>query len=98
MIIVTPTHSSARAAIVPILIGVLAISGCSSRGAPSFILFGAFFPAWMLVGGIGILTALVARAVMVTTGLAQIVPMQLLVCVCAGLAMAILVWALWFGS
>jgi hypothetical protein len=83
--------------VVPILIGLLAVSGCASRGAPSFIFFGAFLPAWMLVAGIGILMTIIARALMVTTGLAQIVPMQLLVSVSAGLVVAIIVWALWFG-
>jgi hypothetical protein len=90
------THIRGRTVIVPLLTGALA--GCVSRGAPSFILFGAFFPAWMLVAGIGILMAIIARAVMVTTGLAQIVPMQLLVCVSAGLTVAVIVWALWFGA
>jgi hypothetical protein len=90
-------HIRGPTVVVPILISLLAISGCASRGAPSFTLFGAFFPAWMLVAGIGILLAILARAVMIKTGLAQIVPMQLLVSVSAGLTIAIIVWALWFG-
>jgi YtcA family len=91
-------HGRRPTAVVPILTGVLAISGCVSRGAPSFILFGAFFPAWMLVAGIGIVLAIVTRGVLLATGLAQIVPLQLLVCVSVGLAVAILIWALWFGT
>jgi hypothetical protein len=31
-----------------IFITLPAFAGCSSHGAPSFVLFGAFFPAWML--------------------------------------------------
>jgi hypothetical protein len=69
-----------------------------SHGAPSLVLFGAYFPAWMLVAWIGILAAIGARIAMVASGLAQIVPMQLLVCVAAGLTVAILVWAIWFGA
>ena len=91
-------HITGRNAVLPILTSATLISGCGSRGAPSFILFGAFFPAWMLVAGIGILGAIAARIAMVTTGLAQIVPLQLLVCVSAGLTLAILVWSLWFGA
>jgi hypothetical protein len=75
-----------------------AVSGCAIRGAPSFVLFGAFFPAWMLLAGIGILAAIGARIALVSTGLAEIVPLQLLVCVSAGLIIAVLAWALWFGT
>ena len=67
-------------------------------GAPSFVLFGAFFPAWMLVAGIGILAAIAARVALIATGFAKIVPLQLLVCVSAGLTVAVFIWALWFGA
>ena len=67
-------------------------------GAPSFVLFGAFFPAWMLVAGIGILAAIAARVALIATGLVEIVPLQLLVCVSAGLTVAVFTWALWFGA
>jgi len=72
------------------------MSGCALRGAPSFVLFGAFFPAWMLLAGIGILTALGARIALLATGLSGILPLQLLVCLSAGLTVAILTWLLWF--
>jgi len=73
------------------------ISGCAQRGAPSFALFGAFFPSWMLLGGIGILAAIATRAALVVAGLAEVLPLQLLVCVSAGLTVAVLVWLLWFA-
>jgi hypothetical protein len=84
-----------HAAVLLILTGT---SGCATRGAPSFVLFGAYFPAWMLVAGIGILVAIGTRVTIVATGLAEAVPMQLLVCTSTGLTAAILVWALWFGA
>lgn len=71
--------------------------GCALRGAPSFVLFGAFFPAWMLLAGIGILAAIGTRVALVATGLAEILPLQLLVCVSAGLTVAVVIWLLWFG-
>jgi hypothetical protein len=74
------------------------ITGCAQRGAPSFVLFGAFFPAWMLLGGIGILAAIATRGALVATGLAEVLPLQLLVCVSAGLTIAVLVWLLWFAT
>jgi len=81
-----------------ITIVTLATSGCAVRGAPSFVLFGAFFPAWMFVAGIGILAAIAARAVLVATGLAEVLPFQLLVCCSAGLTTAVLLWLLWFET
>ncbi len=71
--------------------------GCSGIGAPSFVLFGAFFPGWMFCAFLGIAVALVARVVFVATGLATILPYQLFVCLSVGLTFAFLAWLLWFG-
>lgn len=68
------------------------------NGAPSYMLFGAFFPAWMVCAVIGILGAVAARVLMVRSGLATIVPFQLFVCASIGLIVALLVWLLWFGQ
>lgn len=83
---------------VPLIVLVaVTMSGCALRGAPSFVLFGAFFPAWMLLAGIGILAALGARMALLATGLSGILPLQLLVCLSAGLTAAILSWLFWFA-
>ena len=74
------------------------MSGCARGGAPSFIFFGAFFPDWMLVALIGILAAIGTRGALLSSGLGDAVPVQLLVCVSAGLTIAILIWRLWFGA
>jgi hypothetical protein len=74
----------------------LFLTGCSS-GAPSFTLFGAFFPAWLLCGVVGIVAALVARATFVATGLAQWLPYQLAVCTAVGVSVATLAWLIPFG-
>jgi hypothetical protein len=57
-----------RAAL-PVFVTPIALGGCSSHGAPSFVLFGAFFPAWMLCALIGIFGAIAARAENPTPGL-----------------------------
>lgn len=67
-------------------------------GAPSFSLFGAFFPAWMFCALIGIIGAILARAAMVSSGLAKFLPFQLFVCAAIGLILALLVWLIWFGQ
>ncbi len=66
-------------------------------GAPSFEAFGAYFPAWLLCGLIGILGAIIARVVLVNTQLATVLPYQLGVCLAIGTIAAILVWLTLFG-
>ena len=68
-------------------------SGCS--GAASITVGGAYFPAWLVCALIGALAAVLARALFVATGLAQTLPMQLLVCVSAGMLCGVAAWALW---
>jgi hypothetical protein len=75
----------------------MTLTGCSGDSAPSFDLFGAFFPAWLLCGIIGIAGAVVARVVFVSTGLANRLPYQLAVCVAIGVITALLVWLVVFG-
>ena len=86
-----------RAGVSIVAVVAATMGGCALRGAPSFVLFGAFFPAWMLIGGIGILAAIGTRIVLVATNLAELLPMQLAVSVSAGLVVAILAWLLWFA-
>lgn len=70
--------------------------GCSSVGAPSFDLFGAFFPAWMLCALIGIVAAAGARAVLATPRLNETIPLQLAVCTSVGIIVALLSWMVLF--
>jgi hypothetical protein len=73
----------------------LALGGCS-KSAPSFVLFGAFFPAWLLCGTLGIVGAGVTRAAFVASGLPDL-PYQLFVCAAVGVILALLVWFVGFG-
>ena len=75
----------------------MTLTGCSAGGAPSFDLFGAFFPAWLSCGMVGIAGAIVARVVLVSTGLATTLPYQLAVCAAIGVITALLVWLVGFG-
>jgi hypothetical protein len=87
----------AIAALGLLTLGCTCLAGCSSNGAPSFDLFGAFFPAWLVCGLIGVAGAIAARAVFVGTGLANVVSFQLFVCTAIGVIVAIMTWLLWFG-
>ena len=82
---------------VPARLSVLLLAGLSSScaGAPSTTVAGAFFPAWLVCALIGALAAVLARVIFVATGLAQTLPLQLLVCVSAGTLCGAMAWTLW---
>jgi hypothetical protein len=76
----------------------MTLTGCSGgSSAPSFDLFGAFFPAWLLCGVTGTVGAVAARIFFVGTGLADTLPYQLAVCTAIGVMTAVLVWLIGFG-
>ena len=77
---------------------LLTMNGCASPGAPSLILFGAYFPGWILCAVAGILAAIAARIAMVMSGLSDALPLQLFVCVALGLLVAVAAWLFWFGQ
>jgi hypothetical protein len=79
-------------------LAALGLSGCELRGAPAFVLFGAYFPAWLFCAVLGVAAAIAARAAFVALSLAQVVPFQLLVCSAIGLIAALLAWLVAFGA
>ena len=81
----------ARWRLLPLCLG---LTGCAPRPVPTLSLFGAYFPTWILCGLVGVLAAAAARLLLVRTGLAEVVPAQLLVCSGAGLIAACLLWLL----
>ncbi len=69
------------------------LGGCAA--APSITLAGAYFPAWLVCALIGVLGALIARMVLAGIGLAQTLPLLLLVCLSVGVVCAAVAWAGW---
>jgi YtcA-like protein len=90
-------HKRRKSASAVLAFTALALGGCSA-GAPSFVLFGAFFPAWLLCGTLGIIGAGMARAVFVASGLSGVLPYQLFVCSAVGVIVALLVWLIGLGQ
>ncbi|CAH1659545.1 conserved membrane hypothetical protein [Hyphomicrobiales bacterium] len=70
------------------LAAFLPLAGCTSAGAPSIPLFGAYFPAWLACAVAGILGAVIMRVVFVQVGIDDVLPWRLLVYVCLALAIA----------
>jgi len=77
---------------------LLLTGGCAVEGAPSFVVFGAYFPAWMFCGLATIAAAILARAVMTATGLSNVLPYQLFVCAALGVMAGLALWFSFFGS
>jgi hypothetical protein len=75
----------------------LFMQGCTLHGAPSYEIFGAYFPLWLLSALLGFAGALIAHRIFVSTGLAQVVPVQLFVCMAIGVMVAVLFWLLGTG-
>ena len=65
-------------------------------GAPSFELFGAFFPAWMLCASLGVIGAAITRVVLTGTTFRDTVPFQLAACTAVGVIVGLLVWMILF--
>jgi hypothetical protein len=72
------------------------LAGCSLAAAPSFELFGAYFPAWMLCGLVGIVGAAGTRVVLTTPAFSDAVRFQFAVCTAAGVIVALLTWMMLF--
>jgi hypothetical protein len=82
-------------ALLPTLASAGLLGGCAA--APSIPIAGAYFPAWLVCSLIGVLGAIAARMVFEAAGLAQVLPLQLLVCLSVGLVCATVAWAFWIG-
>lgn len=76
---------------------LLPLGGCGGHDAPSYVIVGAYFPEWMLCALIGVVGGIGARSLLVATGLADALPLQLFVCAAIGLIIAIGAWLLLFG-
>ena len=71
----------------PLLL-LLILAGCGVPASPSLPLFGAYFPSWLICGGIGVLGALVGRAAFIRLGVDEGLPLRSLVYICLALLIA----------
>ncbi len=79
------------------LAGTVALSGCASRSAPAIVLFGAYFPGWLLFGLLAMATAILARAAFGFAGWAESVPFPLFTYLAIGILVAGAFDLLWLG-
>jgi hypothetical protein len=74
------------------------LAGCDLRGAPSYSLFGAFFPAWLLCAGLGLLGSFLFRSLVIASGLEDAIPLRLLVYTAFAVGFAVWMWLFLFGD
>ena len=71
------------------------IAGCD--GSPSRNILGSYFPSWMVCALVGIVLALIARAVLKAAGLLEELPAPLVVLLAFGCAVNFAVWLIWLA-
>jgi hypothetical protein len=71
------------------------LAGCD--GAPSRNILGSYFPSWMVCALIGLVLALVARAVLKLAGLLEELPAPLVVFLALGCAVTFAMWLVWLA-
>lgn len=69
----------------------------ADAAAPSFNVFGAFFPAWLAFGLVGIVVALLCRAAFVLVGLDQILRLRLFAYLGIGITSGAVGWLVSYG-
>lgn len=74
-----------------------ALCGCSSASAPALVLFGAYFPSWLLFAILAIVTAIAARIAFGVAGWALSVPFPLFTYLAIGVLVAGAIDLLWLG-
>ena len=76
----------------------LGLGGCALRGAPSYSIFGAFFPAWLLCAVLGIFASILLRTVLIATDFEEAVPFKLMVYLAFAVGSTLWLWLALFGE
>ena len=68
----------------------LLLGGCTGGRAPSFMIAGSYFPAWLIGLGISIILTVILRACLIRVRIDDALPVRLLVysCLCLLLTLA----------
>jgi hypothetical protein len=80
-----------------LLAGALIVTLTVCDGSPSRNILGSYFPSWMVCALAGIVLALVARAILKTTGILEELPAPLVVLMAFGCAVTFGLWLLWLA-
>ena len=83
--------------IAPVIAGTVPalLAGCSS--APSRSILGSYFPTWMICVLVGMCLTIVVRGLLVKVGVADELPVPIVVYLAFTLAFSFALWLLWLG-
>jgi YtcA family len=87
-----------RRQIQPILVAAIcspALAGCSA--SPAQDLLGAFFPAWMLCAGVGILSTVLLRQIICMLGIATYLVAAPVTYLSFAISGTLIAWLFWFA-
>jgi Na+/glutamate symporter len=74
----------------------LALAGCQS--SPSRDILGSYFPSWMLCILIGVVLTLIARKILLRTGVDPFIHAKPLVYLGLTVSLTFFTWLAWFGN
>jgi uncharacterized membrane protein len=72
-----------------------ALGGCSAGSAPAIVLFGAYFPTWLIIAILAILFAIITRIAFGVAGRADAIPFPLFTYLAVGILVAGVIDLLW---
>lgn len=81
---------------IPILLIGCGLTGCVDMGAPSFTMFGAYVPYWMVCTTIALFLTILARVIFIHLGIDDALPVRLLAYLCLMLTLSFLLSWLFF--
>lgn len=77
------------------LMSVVALAACSA--SPSRNILGSYFPTWMICALLGLVGVVILRAVLGKAGLAETLPIPVVVYLCTWVTVTLVIWLLWLG-
>lgn len=87
-----------RLAVLPVSLTPF-LAACTLRGhAPSFVVFGSYFPAWIVCGIFGVIAAIVVRALFIRAGIDEGLQPRLLVYLSLCVLCSLLIWLTAFAG
>lgn len=81
-----------------VALGLVSLAGCARESAPSFIIAGAYFPAWMACALGGILLALALRLILGALRVDRLIALRLPFYAAAAALAGAASWLIGFGS
>ena len=76
---------------------VMAVGGCAKRAAPTYVVVGAYFPAWMVCCLVGIAAAILLRLIFLATGIDTLLSFRLFTYGALGVLAGLTVWSTCYG-